>query len=392
VLPDVALIAPYPPAGQLHGGHSGVASYTANLARALARHGVRVSVIAPMLEGDPTRFRDGTVEIERVVPAGRRALGSAMAAASATAAGVVHLQWELFLYGGASALAGLGATMLPRPVPLVTTMHQVVDPIDVDRGYTRLHRVPAPPLVARTGIRAVQRALVRASTATIVHEAQFVDILGDGRYIPHGVERPVRPDKTAARRHLGAGPGLTVLCFGFLAPYKGLELAIEAARLSGGDVQLVIAGGEHPRLAACEYGVELRRHARHVRFTGFVADDDVAKWFAAADIALLPYPKPFASSGPLALALAHGTPILLSPALARCTGAPAALQAPLDPVRLAERLRRLAADPDARAELARWTGTLAEGRGWDDVAAATARLYEEVSHGDHRAGRRLRAA
>jgi glycosyltransferase involved in cell wall biosynthesis len=392
VPPDVALVAPYPPAGLLHGGHSGVASYTANLARALSRQGVHVRVIAPTLADDPARFGDGAVEVERVFSLGRRALGTALSAADATGARVVHLQWELFLYGGAPALAGLGATLLRRPAPLVTTMHQVVDPIDVDRQYTALHRVPVPPLVARTGIRAVQRALLRASQATIVHEAPFVDVLGSGRYIPHGVERPAAPDRAAARQQLGTGPALTVLCFGFLAPYKGLELAIEAARLAGDDVQLVVAGGEHPRLAASGYGVDLRRHARHVRFTGFVADEDVARWFAAADVALLPYPKPFASSGPLALALAHGTPLLLSPALARCTGAPAELQAPLDPVALAERLRRLAVDPAARADLARWTSVLAEGRRWDDVARATARLYEEVTDGDHRAGRRLRAA
>ena len=39
VRPDVALIAPYPPRDERHGGHSGVASYTANLAHALARSG-----------------------------------------------------------------------------------------------------------------------------------------------------------------------------------------------------------------------------------------------------------------------------------------------------------------------------------------------------------------
>ena len=45
--PDVALIAPYPPAGERHGGHSGVASYTANLAHGLAAAGLDVEVVAP---------------------------------------------------------------------------------------------------------------------------------------------------------------------------------------------------------------------------------------------------------------------------------------------------------------------------------------------------------
>ena len=116
-----------------------------------------------------------------------------------------------------------------------------------------------------------------------------------------------------------------MLCFGFLVPYKGLEAALGAARLAGDDVELVIAGGEHPRLKATGDGYADRLRATappNARFTGFVPDADVARWFAAADVALLPYPQPFASSGPLALALAHGTPVLLSQALARTTGAP----------------------------------------------------------------------
>ena len=65
------------------------------------------------------------------------------------------------------------------------------------------------------------------------------------------------------------------------------------------------------------------------RFTGWVPDGDVGAWFSAADLCVFPYPKPFASSGVLALAVAHGTPVLLSPALARCAGAPNVVTAPM---------------------------------------------------------------
>src|SRR4051794_1874251 len=105
--PDVALIAPYPPAGERHGGHSGVASYTANLAHGLAGTGLDVEVVAPLLDGDPGEFRDGPVVVRRCYPLGRRALPGAVRAATERAAGLVHLQFELFLYGGAKALAGL---------------------------------------------------------------------------------------------------------------------------------------------------------------------------------------------------------------------------------------------------------------------------------------------
>ena len=393
--PDVALIAPYPPAGERHGGHSGVASYTANLADGLAAAGLRVQVIAPELDGDPDEFADGDVQVRRAFAFGPGALPAAMRAAREVDAQVVHLQFELFLYGGPRSLLGL-LPALGRSLggtPLVTTMHQVVEPGTVDRAYTRLHRVAAPATVARAGIATVQSSISRASAATIVHEEPFRRVLPDATVIPHGIEDTAPGDRAAARVALGLDDRFVVMCFGFLAPYKGIELVLEAARRTGRRVQVVVAGGEHPRMAGSgSFGAELReRYGEVAHFTGWVADDDVAAWFTAADLAVFPYPKPFASSGVLALALAHDTPVLMSPALARCAGAPSVLAAPMRPPALAARLDELAADPGALDELRRWTGVLAAGRRWPAVARRHAELYEEVLDVDRSARWRVRA-
>ena len=136
----------------------------------------------------------------------------------------------------------------------------------------------------------------------------------------------------------------------------------------------MIAGGAHPRMA--EYGDALRASAPdNARFTGYVADEDVARWFAAADVALLPYPQPFASSGPLALALAHGTPVLLSDALARTVGAPEELSVSTDPAAIAARLAVLARDAGERGRLHAAASTLAAGRSWPEVARRHLDLY-----------------
>jgi len=105
--PRVALIAPYPPAGERHGGHSGVASYTANLANGLVDHGIDVTVVAPELEGDPAQFHDGGVFVRRAYRLGRGAIPGAARAVAEIAPDLVHLQWELFLYGGPKSIAGL---------------------------------------------------------------------------------------------------------------------------------------------------------------------------------------------------------------------------------------------------------------------------------------------
>jgi glycosyltransferase involved in cell wall biosynthesis len=404
--PDLALVAPYHPEGVRHGGHSGVASYTANLAGALAAEGMRVTVVAPFLPEpahvtEPNDFTDGDVTVQRRYALGANALPQAAAAATAVGAPLVHLQWETFLYGGAAALRGLVPALYglrQAPAPLVTTMHQVLDPATIDRTTTSLHRVGVPAPLARVGIGTVQRAIAAASDVTVVHERAFRRIVPGATVINHGIERPPRVDRAAARRRLGLDPPgqrFVVLCFGFLAPYKGLELAADAAAVAGRGVQIVFAGGEHPRLPGDSYSAELHTRGNgRPRFTGWVPDDDVADWFVAADVALFPYPKPFAASGALALALAHGTPVLLSPGIARCVGAPSTLLAPMQPAALADRLDLLAANSAPLAELAEWTAALRAEREWPSVARRHLALYADVLEGvrDDPAGRGLRAA
>jgi glycosyltransferase involved in cell wall biosynthesis len=384
--PDVALISPFPGFDERHGGWTGVASYSANLAEALASEGARVTVLASQEPDLPERARTSSIEVRRVWRRGAAALPVAAAAARATGAPAVHLQHELFLYGGPAAAPGVvpalcGLRAAGRGV--VVTMHHVVDPRAIDAGFTAVHRVRAPVPVARAGVRAVQGAVRTLAGSVLVHEPEFTRVVPGAEVVPHGIESPERASRGDARAALGVRDGvLCVLCFGFLSPYKGLEVALEAAAVAGAGVELVVAGGEHPRLRAGrdDYAARLRAAAPpNARFTGFVADADVPRWFAAADVALLPYPQPFASSGPLALALAHGTPVLLSEALGRTTGAPPVLRTSLDAKTLAGRLRSLAADPAERDALADAAAAMAAGRGWHEVARRHLELYAEVT-------------
>jgi glycosyltransferase involved in cell wall biosynthesis len=232
----------------------------------------------------------------------------------------------------------------------------------------------------------------------LVHEPGFAALVPGARVVPHGVQPVAGVDRGEARARLGPGLDdgrLVVLCFGFLAPYKGLEVALRAAGVVHDRVHVVVAGGEHPRLAEAgdPYAAMLRaKYGAVATFTGYVDDAAVGDWFAAADVALLPYPRPHASSGPLALALGAGTPVLLSSPLARCAGAPDALAVDAEPAALAARLRALAGSPAALAELADASRALARDRAWPAVADRHLDVYEEVTHGRRAAGRSLRAA
>lgn len=392
---DVALISPYPPVGVRHGGFSGVASYTANLAHALAGQGARVTVIAPHDGAAPTVTADGPVTVERCFRRGAAALPTAARAAALTGAPVVHLQHEVFLFGGPGAVPALVPTLarLRCTRKLVATLHQVVDPQGIDGDFTRLHRVKIPPGLARAALGGLQSIFSRLAHRVIVHEPAFADIVGESQVIPHGVESSFTPSRADARRRLGLpADRLNVLCFGYVAPYKGLHTALEAASLAGDEVELVVAGGDHPRLAGRDgYADGLRRRwDGSARFTGYVPDTDVASWFASADVALYPYPRPFSSSGALALALAHRTPVLLSPPLAAVTDASPELVAPAGAGALAERLVGLARRPEEREPIHSAVVRMAEGRLWPDVAARHLDLYGEVTGALSAAGRRVR--
>jgi glycosyltransferase involved in cell wall biosynthesis len=395
--PDISLVGAYPPLGVRHGGSSGVASYTANLAHALSAEGAAVTVIAPEEDRQPPVALDGGVRVERRFRRGGKALPAAASAAVATGARVSHLQFETFLYGGPASLVHLAPALLHlrRGGTGVATLHQVVDPADVDRDFTALHRVRVPPPVARAGLFGLQRTVARGVDRVVVHEPSFASVVPGATVIPHGVEAPgeASVDRAAARIELGVeGRHLVVLCFGFVAPYKGLEVALAAGELAADDVRLVVAGGEHPRLTGRDpYAAHLRRRWDDLaRFTGFVPADQVAPWYAAADLCLFPYPRPFSSSGALALALAHDRPVLLSEPMAASVGAAAELAVPAEPVALAVRLRELARDRRALDRLRDASRRLAIGRDWPSVARSHVDLYEEVIREEGAARRSVR--
>lgn len=383
--PDVAIISPYPPVGARHEGNYGVGSYTANLASALAGHGAGVAVVAPRESDRRVTEWDGPVQVLRTFPRGPLALPAAFAAARDTGAPAIHLQHEHFLYGGPEAVPGLLSALARQRrhrARTVVTAHQIVDPGTVDAGFTRLHRVRVPASLARSGLGTVQAGMSRLSDRVIVHEQRFLTAMRRARVIHHGIETPASVDRATAREDLGLDEDqLVALCFGFVAPYKGLEVALDAARLLDRRVQVVVAGGAHPRLTQTgdPYFASLRdRYGAVARFTGYVPEPDVGRWFGASDVAVFSYPRPFSASGGVALALAHGLAMLLSPEMAAAMQAPPSLVVARSPEALARRLERLATVGDDRRALRRATRQLAAGRRWTAVASRHLDLYQEL--------------
>lgn len=397
--PDVALVSPYPTADQP--SQSGVAWYSQCLARALADAGAQVTVVAPG-ERDAHRIeKDGPVLVDRCFHRGATGTLKAIGGAFGSGSPIVHIQHEAFLYGGPDSVPSVllaMARMRQAGRGPVVTMHQVVEPAAVDRDFTQIHRVNIPPPVARAGLATMQTSVARLASKVIVHEEAFRRVLPQAAVFPLGGNqaRPIPSDQgdhgdQAAEFRARAGATddtLLVLCFGFVAPYKGFELVLEAAALAGPRVKVVVAGSEHPRLHSQGYldGLEAR-YADVAHFTGYVPDEQVPGWFGAADVVMLPYPQPFSSSGVLADAANYGVPVLVSPPLAEVIGFPAETAISLEPGQMVAQLNGFATDRRRLEPLAALTATLRRGRSWEELARRHIALYEEVIDAQRSAAR-----
>jgi glycosyltransferase involved in cell wall biosynthesis len=202
----------------------------------------------------------------------------------------------------------------------------------------------------------------------VVHSEHGRAALGrlgiDARVIPH----PVFPSEPP-----GANDGQTVLAFGVLRAYKGIDDAVEATRRIG--ARLLVAGDAAEPLSLAAPHVEAR--------LGYLPEVELDRALGESTVAVFPYRPELDQSGALLRALGAGVP-----AVAYDVGGIA------EPVRrfgagrvveagnvqaLAEALRELLEDGEelerARAGAQRARAELT----WDAAARAHLELYRELT-------------
>lgn len=183
-----------------------------------------------------------------------------------------------------------------------------------------------------------------------------------------------------------AEPGVvTVLLWGAIKPYKGLDVLVRAvlhhlpAELP---LRAVVAGRPFMDLAPLHATIEAAsRRDRFLFDLGFLSEARLAAWIRVADIVVFPY-RTIDGSGALAATARFGKPIVAS-AIGIFAEEPARglleLVPPGDPVALAARLRALILDPERRRAAGANTRRLAELLPtWDRFAAACLERYEQL--------------
>ena len=377
----------------------GIATYCANLVRALDSHGIR-SDVYPLA---PHRWKTFT--------AGDVAELLADVATQARRYDLVHFQHEHGLYGHAvsyKAAARNYGRMLQLAQdagrPAVTTFHS--EPLgsasngrrfslnDVVRNWGRRlawqrHvscRFAAHPAdaVAVTHTPATRRSLIRRGIpAASVH------------IIPHGClpQRVLRLDSQSAKERLGLPGGSVLLTmFGFLGGYKGHDMAVRALARLPERFHLAICGGTHPEsddqtLARVIRLVRKLGLDDRVTVTGWLPETEAELYYAATDICLAPYVDvALSASGAITWALASGKPTIASkiPAFQGiCREQPCLLlTAPGAVDEIVWAAHKLAGDPDLGAALVAAARRYTAAHSWNETAAVTHELYAALIAGE----------
>jgi glycosyltransferase involved in cell wall biosynthesis len=199
--------------------------------------------------------------------------------------------------------------------------------------------------------------------------------------IPHPVFESAGPAGDGGR------PGQTLLFFGLIRAYKGVDLLLRALPLVARDrpdVRLVVAGDpldpvEPLRRLASELGVAGRIDWR----LGFLPDGEVEDVLAKASVVVLPYRRRVDASGVLALAVGHGLPIVASDvgSLGETVeefGAGEVVP-PEDVEALAAACVRLLGDDGRRDEAVRGAARAREALTWEEAALQHEALYVELA-------------
>jgi glycosyltransferase involved in cell wall biosynthesis len=191
------------------------------------------------------------------------------------------------------------------------------------------------------------------------------------------IQHPVFESGVAA----GAPAGRTILFFGLIRQYKGLDVLLRALA-EVPDARLVVAGDpldpvEPLQALARGLGVDERVEWR----LGFLPDEEIPRLMHEATLVALPYRK-IDSSGVLATALGHGRPAVVTdvgglPDAIREFGAGRVVP-PNDPSALATAISELL-EPEALEAAFRGAEAARRALTWAAAAAAHEAVYLEVT-------------
>lgn len=197
----------------------------------------------------------------------------------------------------------------------------------------------------------------------------------------------VRPEKSRARRSLGyEGDVPVLLFFGYVRRYKGLDLLLRAmpeVLAAFPDARLLVAGQFYEPESGYRELIGRLGIAGSVDLRpGYASDRDTARYFAAADAAVLPY-RQASQSGVVQLAYGYGLPVIVTPAGGLAAeveqGRTGWIAGAITPEAIAAAVTGFLRDED-RPAMEQGVREYAGGHTWERFAGEAASFIRSVAH------------
>lgn len=288
---------------------------------------------------------------------------------------VVHFNMHFFSMGNTRAANTVGLFLIPLcrilGFDVVTTFHhlgisdQDLEEFGVNRSFLNL-----------LGL-SLGYFLIAKSKMLISHVKNLRRKPRNVLYIPHG---------TVFGKDIGSEKDCnpTIIFFGALSPYKGVEYLVEAfKRLNNPSSKLIITDSPHPRFP--DYSEKLERIADgngNITFVKYVPEDDLPSFFSNGSIVVFPYLSNTGTSGAFHTAASFGKATIMSdlPTFSELVdeGAGGLLFPPRDTDSLVKCLKQLLSDPSLIQKIGSKNLEFARSRTWSSVARQYLQVYSDV--------------
>ena len=280
------------------------------------------------------------------------------------------------------ALVNVGPVV--HPCPVVVTIHDLTF-IRFPELFPSERRGYLQRMTRWTARRAARIIVDSASTGQDVEQlldvpAERIAVVYPG--LNEGMSRPASASIAELRARYDL-PEQFVLFVGTLEPRKNITLLLDVWALlashHGMCPTLVIAGGKGWFYETLETRVRALGLADSVRFVGYVADDDLPAWYAAATLFVFPSLYEGFGFTPLE-AMACGTPVIVSStsSLPEVVGAAGLALPPDDPEAWADAVASLLSLPKRLGTMAQSGVAQAARFSWSTTAHQTAEIYRQV--------------
>ncbi len=327
----------------------GVESHVRSLSRELAARGHEVTVVTS--QHDPSLSADERLEGFRILRVKPRMIVMRTPIIPKLRPALRGLPVDIVHAHSPPPLAAhyAGNVAAEHRVPYVVTYHCDVElPNPFGALVESVYRRSLGASTLREAARVVVTTRTYAATSRAVWQY-------NPAVIPNAVDhRRFNPDVDGSgiRERLKIPANIpVVLLVGRIVPHKGVEHFIEAARFVP-DARFVIAG-EGSLLDAMKQFATAMGVSEHVSFLGRVSDEELPQVYAACDVFVLPSVSRLEAFGIVALeAMATAKPVIVAdiPGVREMIedGRDGLLSDPVNPRDLADKIRRLLADPEGR--------------------------------------------